>query len=94
MTVWVGIGRHGSMTANGHISSKGPHFGLHGEGVAITFPTKIPNDTFGYVVVKPNSFEELARCMMEADPDATLKAFGLVLSAGLPKQEASRNSAA
>jgi hypothetical protein len=40
------------------------------------------------VLIFSDSFERLVRCMMGANPDAALKAFGAVLQAGVPKQEA------
>jgi hypothetical protein len=34
--------------------------------------------------IQPNSFAELAKAMMSADPNAAVKAFGAALAAGIP----------
>src|SRR3954464_9762268 len=37
--------------------------------------------------IHPASFEELAHAMMQADPNAAIKAFGAALQAGIPGAE-------
>jgi hypothetical protein len=78
MTVLAFLGGHGSSQTNGGISmNRIDRRG--GDGVAINFPTPIPKDATGYIVIKPDSFDRLALCMMAVDREAAIKAFGTAL---------------
>jgi hypothetical protein len=74
MTVLAFLGRYGSNQANGWITMNQIDR-TGGDGVAIDFPTPIPKDASGYVLVKSDSFDRLALCMMAVDRKAAIKAF-------------------
>lgn len=84
VTAYLGSPPVGSQQGKGHITVGDT---VNEGTVLIGYPTSIPRDASGFLVIEPDSFAQLARCMMQANPDAAIKAFGAALQAGVPKQE-------